>query len=107
MKSIRYFALLVALLIGAGCNTISHELEMGEVVGGGVYIYWEAPAKGTVFLVETTTDTLIWTESVSEGEVFMFDAADEPEQVLLKTAIPREKERINIVLRFLPSGTAD
>lgn len=37
----------------------------------------------------------------------MFDAADEPEQVLLKTAIPREKERINIVLRFLPSGTAD
>lgn len=107
MKRIIQFSVLSVLLAASGCATTSYSPARGEVVGGGVLIYWRAPSEGTACLIEKNSDTIIRTESMSKGEVFEFDAADEKTRDQLKVAFPTELKGADFVLHFLPSGKTE
>lgn len=58
-------------LVLAGCAT-SNVPRGARLVGGGLHISYEAPAAGTVLLVERTSGRIVATESLAEGATFHF-----------------------------------
>ncbi len=95
------------VIIAAGCSSMPMmrpaELPTGlQVVGGGFNIYWEAPAKGTVYLVEKTSGKAIATESVEEGEAYEFDLDPEDDANAFKAATGVELKDARLVLYFKP-----
>jgi hypothetical protein len=107
MKHITQIGILSMLLVASGCSTTSYSPSRGEVVGGGVSIYWEAPSDGTAILVEKNTGTIIKTESLNEGDKFEFDAADEWTQDQLRLALTVAQEGADFVLYFRASDNAE
>ncbi len=89
--SILVISLLGALAIG-GCGAgkqapVVRLPDAPQMVGGGMMIAWKAPARGTVYLVETQTGKIVETRSLEQDEVYSFAAtsvvqADEFEQML-------------------------
>lgn len=73
-----------------------------ELVGGGASINWKAPSDGTAILIEQITGKMIRTDSLSEGELYEFDAAMEWTQNLLKVALPPTQTNASFVLYFRP-----
>jgi len=102
MNRILQLGLLAAMLLGAGCSTTNIALSNAELVGGGIWITWKAPSDGTAILVEQSTRTMIRTDSLSEGELYEFDAGMEGTQYLLKVALPPTQTNANFVLYFRP-----
>jgi hypothetical protein len=65
----------------SGCKTTPYmntgtPLGQGELVGGGLKIEWTAPAKGTAFLIESTTNRIVETRSLDDGETYSFSPAE-------------------------------
>ncbi len=107
MKRIIPSCLLGLLLAASGCSTTRHSAPRGEVVAGGVYIYWKAPSQGTACLVENKSHTIIRTDSMGEGDYFEFDAVDDTTRDLLKVALPAELKSPEFILHFLPSQKSE
>ena len=49
------------------------------LAGGGFEIYYVAPSDGTVYWVEETTQRILETESVKEGEAVEFGGSPDPD----------------------------
>jgi hypothetical protein len=95
-------------MVGTGCGMTGSlrgtDLPRGlQAVGGGFMIDWDAPMKGTVYLVERTSGKVIETRSLDEGESYDFsidaDAASTFENAL---GIPLAEARL--VLYWKPAN---
>lgn len=86
-------------------NEAASFASLGDVVGGGVFIHWKAPAEGTVFVIETNSNTFVLTEHVRKGADFVFDV--EEWQFHLSIAFPDPNERVHFIARFLASENID
>ncbi len=101
--------MVVALvMIVAGCSSTQSmgpvELPANvQVVGGGLKITWEAPAKGTVYLVEKVSGKVIVTETLAEGEYYEFEVDPEDAAEAFKAATGTELEDARLVLYFKPA----
>ena len=67
---------LLALMC-VGCRTtrslhVDVPPVQGELVGGGMKIEWTAPANGTVYLIEGTTNRIMETRSLEQGNTYSF-----------------------------------
>jgi len=100
MKNITCIVIAGVVLVLAGCSTVGLP-RRAQVVGGGPFIQWKAPADGTVYLVEATTRTMIATEDQGNGTKFRFDPSEGQEAI--KAALPVMPAKPKYVLYFLPA----
>lgn len=99
---------LLALWLLGGCAS-SRPLQAdglpGEeyLVGGGVMIEWEAPADGTVYLVEKQTSKIIETRSLKEGESYSFSVASGAQAQEFETVLGIDFSEARFLLYFKPA----
>ena len=83
LRWVGVIGVFVLVLMVGGCGGAGRSLEPdglpGEeyLVGGGMMIDWEAPAAGTVYLVEKVTGKIIETRSVKAGDSYSFAVASD------------------------------
>jgi hypothetical protein len=75
-------AVMSTMICMAGCKTTQSFRTgippvQGELVGGGLKIEWTAPVEGTAYLVEETTNRIIETRSLDQGDTYSFSPAAE------------------------------
>ena len=103
MKHITPIIGLGTLLLAIGCSTTGSLPRTAQVVGGGLQIQWEAPAEGTVILIEKTTQKTVATKSLSEGDSFQFDVSRESDASVLSAVFPTIPSNAHFVLYFTPA----
>ncbi|MBN1362568.1 MAG: hypothetical protein JW993_18365 [Sedimentisphaerales bacterium] len=96
------------IIIVAGCRSTPAmrpaELPANvQVVGGGVMINWEAPADGTVYLVDKTSGKVIVTQTVEQGDPYEFELDPEDGAEAFKAVTGVELEDARLVLYFKPA----
>jgi hypothetical protein len=74
------------------------------MVGGGWEIVYTAPSSGTAYLIETRTSNIVKTESLEEGERFLFDVHGVEEDEI-ETFFGMPISEIRLHLYFIPSST--
>jgi len=72
------------------------------LVGGGFEIKWVAPSNGTAYWVEETTQKILETRSVKEGEAVEFGGGS-PEPEAIKAALGIEMADARFTFYFVPS----
>jgi hypothetical protein len=97
------------ILYVAGCKTAQslHAQPapvQGEIVGGGLRIEWVAPAKGTVYLVETTTGRIMETRSLDQGNTYSFAAPMEGPKNDFERVLGIKLSDARFVLYFQPAS---
>ena len=103
--------LLAALALG-GCGGSGRSLEPdglpGEeyLVGGGMMIDWEAPAAGTVYLVEKVTGKIIETRSVKMGDSYSFAVASDKQASEFERMLGIKFAEARFLLYFQPDEKA-
>jgi hypothetical protein len=104
MKKIEVTFATVLLVFLVGCATRLPGFPGARLVGGGLNIKWEAPAKGTAYLVERKSGKIIETRTLAAREAFTFDATDREDQERVKVqfgnAVPPDGD---FKLYFVPS----
>lgn len=103
-------AIVVLMMTSAGCSTtmLSGGADLPsntQIVGGGFRIYWEAPAPGTVYLVEKTSGKILETESLDGGASYEFDMdlSDEGVVGAFERIIGDDAKKARLVLYFKPA----
>ena len=105
-------ACVCVLLVLAGCSGLSTEGPLTKngiphsryLVGGGFSIEYVAPANGTVYWVEETTQKILQTKSVNSGDKAEFSGLD-PDSV--KQALGIDFKDTKFTLYFVPIEAAE
>lgn len=74
-------------------------------VGGGILIEYKAPENGTVFVVEETTDRILVTKSIEQGEAFEFkvEVEDAEARKQFEAALGKAVNEARFALFFIPA----
>jgi len=103
----------VAALACAGCTSQQERVRppyaSGEsrLVGGGLKIEWEAPERGTVYLVEHRTGKLIQTFTLQPGQVYQFSVESVVQADDLETLLGIGVDKAEFLLYFKPAGAKE
>ncbi len=76
---------------------------IGEPVGGGLRIEWTAPAKGTAYLVERTTNRIMETRSLDVGETYSFSATSDVQRAEFERYLGIRLANARFLLYFRPA----
>ena len=103
MDRLVVIVILTVFMLGGGCASPGG-IRGGRLVGGGLSINWQAPEKGTAYLMERKSGKIIETRTLAAREAFTFDVTDEDDQERVKTlfgnVIPADGD---FKLYFVPS----
>ena len=113
--SIVSVACVSMLLCVAGCSTLSTSSEgpftksgvphSRYLVGGGFSIEYIAPANGTAYWVEETTERILQTQSMNSGDKAQFGGGMDADSV--KQALGIDVKDAKFTLYFVPVEAAE
>jgi len=115
MQVSRYLIVGLSVVIAGtlgGCvsseSTLRPDGLPGEeyLVGGGMMIDWEAPAAGTVYLVEKVTGKIIETRSVKAGDSYSFAVASDKQASEFERMLGIKFAEARFLLYFQPDEKA-
>jgi hypothetical protein len=104
-------ASLVGVALSGGCGSqkasqVSRLPGDKQLVGGGMMIEWRAPEAGTVYLVEKTTDKIVETHSLEEGEVYSWTVTSVVQAEDLQELLGVKFSKARFLLYFEPARLA-
>jgi predicted Abi (CAAX) family protease len=83
-RAIGLSAVIGMMIWMTGCMTQAPRVAappvQGDLVGGGLKIEWTAPARGTAYLVEATTNRIMETRSLERGQTYSFSASSDSQK---------------------------
>jgi hypothetical protein len=103
-------AIGMMMLWMAGCRTtqslrVDTPPVQGELVGGGMKIEWTAPANGTAYLIEGTTNRIMETRSLSQGDAYSFSLTSEGQRGEFERILGIKMADARFLLYFQPANS--